>query len=136
MDGRDIVCIMPTGMNYKIRRNLAKLSEGGGKSLTYQLPALLMTGCTLVISPLISLMTDQILHLREAGGNRQMISLRWLIYFVVPAAMITSATNETEKRKTLQRLQTLTEKTKNRTEKEIKLVYVTVRHLGGSRFDV
>jgi superfamily II DNA or RNA helicase len=53
-DGRDIVCIMPTG---------------GGKSLTYQLPALFSHGCTLVISPLIALMTDQILHLREANGE-------------------------------------------------------------------
>ena len=41
---------------------------GGGKSLTFQLPALLTPGCTLVISPLISLITDQIAHLREAGG--------------------------------------------------------------------
>ncbi|KDR76542.1 hypothetical protein GALMADRAFT_120706 [Galerina marginata CBS 339.88] len=99
MDGRDIVCIMPTG---------------GGKSLTYQLPALLTPGCTLVISPLISLMTDQILHLTDAG---------------VDAAMINSATSKQEKSQILDRLKRMSDGKLGAHDKELKLAYVTPERL-------
>jgi len=46
---------------------LAILATGAGKSLTYQLPALLLEGTTVVVSPLIALMKDQVDMLRERG---------------------------------------------------------------------
>ena len=73
--GRDALGVMPTG---------------AGKSLCYQIPALMMKGITLVISPLISLMQDQVTALVQAG---------------VPAAYLNSSLSPAQFREALRRLE-------------------------------
>ena len=70
--GRDVLSVMPTG---------------AGKSICYQVPALMLPGITLVISPLISLMQDQVKALNEAG---------------IHAAFINSSLTESQIRRALQ----------------------------------
>ena len=105
---RHIICVMPTG---------------GGKSLTYQLPALLSRGCTLVVSPLISLMADQILHLQEnnsKGPDQYRISPSKRP--LVEAVMLNSTTPKHQVEQAYERLMT----PPANGEEGIKLLYVTV----------
>ena len=59
LSGRDVLAVMPTG---------------AGKSLCYQIPALLMPGTAVIVSPLISLMMDQVKALNEAGVHAAYIN--------------------------------------------------------------
>jgi len=74
LSGNDAMVVMPTG---------------SGKSLCYQLPALMMDGATLVVSPLIALMKDQVDALHARG---------------LPATFINSAIPETEQRARIESL--------------------------------
>ncbi|MFP4165718.1 MAG: RecQ family ATP-dependent DNA helicase [Opitutales bacterium] len=84
LNSRDALVVMPTG---------------GGKSLCFQLPALLLPGTTLVVSPLIALMKDQVDALRARG---------------LPAGLLNSSQSLAEQRATLD----------NMSRGELKLVYV------------
>ena len=74
LDGRDVLAVMPTG---------------SGKSLCYQLPALLRDGLTIVVSPLIALMRNQVAQLRGYG---------------VAAAALNSANDASENRSVLEEI--------------------------------
>lgn len=94
LEGRDVLGIMPTG---------------AGKSFCYQVPALCMEGITLVVSPLISLMMDQVKALNQAG---------------VHAAYINSSLTENQITKALQ----------NARMGQYKIIYVAPERLETERF--
>ncbi|KAL2631335.1 hypothetical protein R1flu_016021 [Riccia fluitans] len=94
MSGRDVFVLMPTG---------------GGKSLTYQLPGICQPGVTLVISPLVSLIMDQIMHLSEAN---------------IPAAYLSSSQDWPEQQRILREL--------TKGQCEFKLLYVTPEKIAKS----
>ena len=94
MAGRDCFALMPTG---------------GGKSLCYQLPAMALPGLTLVVSPLIALMKDQVDALETNG---------------LPAAFINSTQTSDELRRVVQRVRA----------GEIKLLYVAPERVIEPRF--
>ena len=87
--GKDVFGIMPTG---------------GGKSICYQIPALLLPGVTLVVSPLISLMKDQVSSLKSMG---------------VPAAYVNSSLSPEQVRTVL----------KNMQQQKYKIIYIAPERL-------
>ncbi len=94
LDGYDAFVLMPTG---------------GGKSLVYQLPALLMSGLTMVISPLIALMQDQVDRMRANG---------------IPATFVNSTLSPAER----------FERERAALNGRLKLLYVAPERLVGGNF--
>jgi ATP-dependent DNA helicase RecQ len=94
MSGRDCLCVMPTG---------------GGKSLCYQLPALALDGLTLVVSPLIALMKDQVDQLQVLG---------------LPVSFVNSALSAIEQNERIDRM----------SAGEFRLVYVAPERFRSGRF--
>ncbi|MFD2144405.1 RecQ family ATP-dependent DNA helicase [Mucilaginibacter antarcticus] len=92
LSGGDVMALMPTG---------------GGKSLCYQLPAVLLDGLTIVISPLIALMKDQVDSLNVAG---------------IPAAFLNSSQNPAEQSHIIAQLNS----------NHIKLLYLAPERLFGT----
>ncbi|KAK6274361.1 hypothetical protein POUND7_004070 [Theobroma cacao] len=95
MSGRDVLVIM---------------AAGGGKSLCYQLPAILRQGIALVVSPLLSLIQDQVMGLTASG---------------IPAFMLTSTTNKEDEKFIYKALE--------KGEGDIKLLYVTPEKISKSK---
>lgn len=94
LHGDDVMCVMPTG---------------GGKSLCYQLPSLMQPGLSIVISPLIALMKDQVDTLQRLG---------------IKAELINSSLTIAEQNRVMQRMET----------NELDLVYVAPERLRNGRF--
>lgn len=112
LDGREVVAILPTG---------------GGKSLVYQIPAIISEGTTIVVTPLISLMNDQVYNLKGKG---------------VSAEMIHAATTQDEVRDILRRMIGATKPVKGKGKakvedesegEKVKMVYVTPERLDKSK---
>ncbi len=94
LDGRDVLALLPTG---------------AGKSLIYQLTAQLLPGLTIVVSPLLALMQDQVENLQQLG---------------VGVAVINSAQTAAQAQQALEAIQGGT----------VKLLYVTPERFGNDRF--
>ncbi|KAM7490721.1 hypothetical protein LguiA_033642 [Lonicera macranthoides] len=95
MSGRDVLVIM---------------AAGGGKSLCYQLPAVLRDGVALVVSPLLSLIQDQVMGLAALG---------------IPAFMLTSTTSKEDEKFVYKALE--------KGEGELKILYVTPEKISKSK---